>query len=222
MLRAKSRFLGIAVVWVALLGLSIGVAGCGRHGGGAQGSAAAGGSGDPNGGGGGSTTTPNWFSGSPPTAYPSPYPWWAGPPTSYDPRNPGANSSLPPFFPTSTLPNQRYPGWPGQSTIPMQTTPTQQSVPVPEFTSFACTASVAPYSGSDSTRKVLISVNVSTADISTVWVQVAWGDNLQSAKVNLNPVGQAQFPLSAPGTKWPKAAVFAMSDLRPNSQMCTS
>lgn len=222
---AARRLQGILACWVILGLLLIGVSGCGTHSNGAHGFDSVGSSNGPAGSDPGdiATTFPNWYPGGSPTSYPSTYPWWAGPTTTFDPRQPAGNSGPPQFIPSSTVPGQRYPGWPGQSSIPgAQTTPTQQSVPVPEFESFACTVTVTPYSGSGSSRKVLISVSVSTAEISTVWVQSSWGDSLQTGKVNLNPVGQAQFPLAAPGTKWPTAAVFAMSDLRPNSQMCAS
>ena len=125
---------------------------------------------------------------------------------------PGGGSSV-----ASTVPGQSgttSPGSPG--TAPQLTTTT-------DYPRFNCTVTVSLFAGerTGDLRRVKVAVNLSTNEVPSVWVETRWDENSEVNAVSLNPTGSVEFLVYAPGNDWPTARVFASSDLRASSQMCS-
>jgi hypothetical protein len=82
---------------------------------------------------------------------------------------------------------------------------------------------VSLFSGerSGSSRRIKISLALSTNTVPIVWVETTWDDETRRNAVTINPEGAMEFLLYAPGDEWPRARVFAASDYRATSQMCS-
>lgn len=114
---------------------------------------------------------------------------------------------------------------PSVTTIPgPATTPPQSPTTVEEFTRFRCVVSVTPFLGGTSgeSRRVKVSIRLSSKTVPIVWATTSWDDKSETSAVTLNPDGQIEFLVFAPGSSWPVSRIFATPDRRATSQMCTS
>lgn len=138
---------------------------------------------------------------------------------------PGSSTSVPPNVSSTTTS-------PGATSIPVQTTiddgsgqstvaPTSTTVDYPQF---ECIVRVSQFVGGPTgqSRRVKVNLRVSTTAVRYVWAETRWDEEVNVQTVTMNPEGRIEFLVFAPGTQWPVVRVYASSDVRPQSQMCSS